>query len=235
MQTKGFSQKKLLSVKDGKDFYKLFDKCIDDCHFAIRIRDFFYEKATAYDKGTFRSLDPLDTYFERETSNAYYIRFNNCTSMAYKEDFPFAAFKAAKKDFIILDARSNSGGDNSFIFEFKKYLNDTKYKGTVIITQDNYSFSSGELWHDFGTIDVKFKTVLVGTHSGGMQRFGGAVYDNPELDMFIYAGRQAMDGLIPANWLGEGKGYEPQIWATTETIKATLEGMGVDLEDIVFQ
>lgn len=32
----------------------------------------------------------------------------------------------------------------------------------------------------------------------------------------------------------EGLGYEPDIWATTETMKATLEGLGLDLKGIQF-
>lgn len=78
-----------------------------------------------------------------------------------------------QKDFIILDARSNRGGDNAPLFSFRNYLNNIDYKGTVICLQDN--------------------------------------------------------------WLGEGKGYEPQIWATTETMKETLEKLGVILDDVVFR
>lgn len=39
---------------------------------------------------------------------------------------------------------------------------------------------------------------------------------------------------LPKNYLGEGLGYEPDIWATTETMKATLEGLGLDLKGIQF-
>ena len=44
-----------------------------------------------------------------------------------------------------------------------------------------------------------------------------------------------MEGVLPDNWLGEGKGYEPQIWATTENMKETLEKLGVVLDDIEFK
>ncbi|MCQ2583983.1 MAG: hypothetical protein MJ185_00205 [Treponema sp.] len=235
MQEKGFSRKKLMAVKDSRDFDKLFNEYIDDCHFALRIRDYGFDKPTARDEGTVASRDPEGFYFEKETSNAYYIRFTDCSSQDYKLNFQTAAAEASKKDFIILDARSNSGGDNNPLFTFKNYLNMIDYKGTVICLQDNWSFSSGELWHTFGTPDIKFKTMLIGTHSGGMQRFDTYQYYNEKLDVFIYAGRFPNDGLISENWLGEGKGYEPQIWATTENMKSTLEKLGVELDDIQFK
>lgn len=235
MQDKGFTKKKLMAVKDSRDFDKLFDEYIDDCHFSVRIRDYYFDKPTARDEGTFASRDPDGFYFEKETENAYYIRFTNCISEDYHTKFQSAVLDASKKDFIILDARSNKGGDNAPLGAFKEYLNIVDYKGTVICLQDNWSYSSGELWHAFGTKDVKFKSVLVGTHSGGMQRFDGGEYSNNELDVFIYAGNHPRDGIIPDNWLGEGKGYEPQIWATTENMKETLENLGVILDGVEFR
>ena len=108
MTKKGFSKRKLLKVKNETDFYRLFDNYVNDCHFAIRVgKNFFYDQPTARDEGTFRSQDPLNIYFEKETSNAYYIRFNDCKSYGYWNDLPYAGSAASKKDFIILDARSN--------------------------------------------------------------------------------------------------------------------------------
>ena len=235
MEEKGFTEEKLLKIQNASDFYKLFDRCVNDGHFAIRIKTFYYDQGHAVDPGTFRSEDSPDTYFEKQTSNAYYIRFTNCRSEEYFMNFANAVLDASKKDFIVLDARSNHGGDDSPISQFKKYLNTTGYKGTVICLQDNWSFSSGEIWHTFGTKDVKIKCLLVGTHSGGMQRFDCCEYDNKELDMHVAAGKNQRDGIIPDNWLGELKGYEPQIWATTDNMKETLEGLGVDLGDIEFR
>ena len=82
---------------------------------------------------------------------------------------------------------------------------------------------------------MKIKCLLVGTHSGGMQRFDSYEYNNEELDIHIAAGLYQRDGILPDNWLGELKGYEPQIWATTDNMKETLEGLGVDLGDIEFR
>lgn len=235
MKQKGFSEKKFMAIKDSKDFDDLFNKYIDDCHFFVRIRDYSFAKATARDEGTFASRDPDGFYLEKETSNAYYIRFTNCSSEDYLLNFQTACIEASKKDFIVLDARSNRGGNINPVDMFRNYLNTIDYKGTVICLQDNWSFSSGELWHTFGTPDIKFKTMLIGTHSGGMQRFDTYQYYNEKLDVFIYAGRFPNDGLISENWLGEGKGYEPQIWATTENMKSTLEKLGVELDDIQFK
>ena len=235
MEEKGFTKEKLLKIKNQSDFYDAFDKWVYDGHFAIKIRTFYYDQGHAVDPGTFVSEDPPNTYFEKETSNAYYIRFNSCRTEEYLKNLGNAVLDASKKDFIVLDARSNHGGDDSPLAQFQKYLNSTGYKGTVICLQDNWSFSSGELWHIFGTKDVKIKCLLVGTHSGGMQRFDCYNFDNKELDMHIAIGRHKRDGIIPDNWLGELKGYEPQIWATTDNMKEILEGLGVDLADIVFK
>ena len=40
---------------------------------------------------------------------------------------------------------------------------------------------------------------------------------------------------LPSNYLGDGKGYEPQVWATTQTMKEVLEGMGIDTQGIEFK
>ncbi|MBQ7970319.1 MAG: hypothetical protein IJ293_04980 [Treponema sp.] len=235
MERKGFSKEKLLKIKNEKDFYKYFDKWINDRHFSIRIKNFYYTQPTSRDEGSFLSRDTSNIYFEKETSNAYYIRFNDCWSHDYYAKLPIAGVDASKKDFIILDARSNFGGDNGPIFSFRKYLQNIQYSGTVVILQDNYSFSSGELWHAFGTKDLNYKCLLVGTHSGGMQRLCNTTYENKNLDIVIVAGKYYMNSLLPENYLGEGKGYKPDIWATTATMKETLENLGVDLEGITFR
>ena len=235
MQSKGFSKKKLLKIKNEKDFFKQFDKWIDDGHFAVRIKNFHYNQPSVVDEGCFFSRDPQNTYFEKETSNAYYIRFNSCGSEDYNSKLYFAAMEAEKKEFIVLDARSNIGGDPAPTAAFRNYLQNVRYPGTVIVLQDNWSFSAGELWRSFGTIDVKFKCILVGTHSGGAQRVCYNLYENKDLDISIVAGRYSIDSFLPENYLGEGKGFKPQIWATTPTMKETLEKLGVDLEGITLR
>ena len=102
--------------------------------------------------------------------------------------------------------------------------------------QDNYSFSSGELWSALGKKDLKFKRLLIGTHSGGMQNYGECeLYENEKLNVDIYFGKADYKSILPSNYLGDGKGYEPDIWATTETMASVLTGLGVDVSGIIFQ
>lgn len=238
MKKKGLTEKKFYKIKNTKDLKKLLDKCVEDCHFQLRIREFSYEQKTAYDEGTRKSKDSSDVYFEKETSNAYYVRFTNCTesNTAIFLNMPAVSFYAQDKDFIILDARSNSGGSQTPLFNLCKSLNNLMYKGTVIVLQDNWSYSSGEVWSIFGMKGLKFKTLLVGTHSGGMQKYGNcALYRKEELNISIYLATGDFSKLLPANYLGEGKGYEPDIWATTKTMASVLTGLGADVTGIEFK
>ena len=238
MKKKGFNKKQFYKIKNTSELKNLLDKCVEDCHFQIRVREFSYDQKTAYDEGSKKSNDPSDTYFEKETSNAYYVRFTNCTAdnPAYFQNLPAVSFFGKDKDFIILDARSNSGGSELPQLQLRKSLDNIKYKGTIIVLQDNWSFSSGEVWHTFGVDGLKLKRLLVGTHSGGMQNYGNCQsYYNEELNVAMYFGSTNFRKYLSANYLGDGKGYEPDIWATTETMKATLEGLGVDLTGIDFQ
>lgn len=236
MKKRGFTKIASLACNNGMDLKKLFDKYIDDCHFCLMAGDFFYRKDSARDEGTKKSIDPDGTYFEKDTSNAYYIRFNNCTGLDYTTSLGAAAFFALNKDFIILDARSNYGGNDMPQFSFLKVLNTHKYTGTLIALQDNWSYSSGEVWHVIGRTKNNFECKLVGTHSGGLQNYGNCkTYENKELGISLYFGKTDFTKDLPVNYLGDGKGYEPDVWATTQTMKSVLEEMGVDTGDIVFQ
>ena len=140
------------------------------------------------------------------------------------------------KDYFVLDARSNSGGSDYPQIKLMYYLKSKKYQGTLIVLQDNWSYSSGELWHIIGKEEVDFPRILVGTHSGGMQTYGNCkTFTNDKLDISIYFGTTDFTKTLPSNYLGEGKGYEPDVWATTETMKEVLEEMGIDTGDIIFQ
>lgn len=234
MTKKGFSQKKLFAVKTSTDLDRLFDKYVQDCHFSVRIRDYMYDQPTARDEGTTASKDPNGTYLEKETSNAYYIRFNNASTEAYNLNFPGAALAASKKDFIVLDARSNCGGDFTPVESFKKALTGMDYKGTIFCLQDNWSYSAGEIWHVFGSDDTKLNCKLVGTHSGGVLKYSSSPFENKALDIFVTAGIYASADYTLNRWLGEGKGYEPEIWATKENMKEVLQSQGVNLDGIEF-
>ncbi len=238
MKKKGVTEKKFYKIKNTKDLKKLLDKCVEDCHFQLRIREFSYEQKTAHDKGTRKSLDPSDLYFEKETSNAYYVRFTDCTpdNTAYFQNLPSLSYFAKDKKFIILDARSNSGGSSTPLLNLVKGLENMRYKGTLIVLQDNWSFSSGEIWHIFGLDGYSYKRLLVGTHSGGMQNFGNCeLFYNEKLSIAIHLGYSDFRKSLPSNYLGEGKGYEPDIWATTKTMASVLTGLGVDLTGVEFQ
>ncbi len=238
MKKKGFNKKQFYKINNTKDLKTLLDKYIEDCHFQLNVREFSYNQNTAYDEGSKRSKDPANIYFEKETSNSYYVRFTGCgvENDLYNKNLQKVALKAVKKDFIILDSRSNHGGSDFPQILLRRDLNNLKYKGTVIVLQDNWSFSSGESWHIFGVDGLRFKCLLVGTHSGGMQNYGNCqLYNDEKLNVGIYFGYSNFRKDLPSNYLGDGKGYEPDIWATTETMKATLEGLGVDLTGIDFQ
>ena len=238
MKKKGFNKEDFLKIQNTDELKQCLDEYIEDCHFNIRIKEFSYSQNTAYDDGSKISSDASNIYFEKETSNSYYVRFTGCprSGTEYNSKLPKVSQKAKDKDFIILDARSNNGGSDLPQIELRNKLNAEKYKGTVIVLQDNWSFSSGEVWHIFGVDGLKFKRVLVGTHSGGMQNYGNCkTYENKKLNIAIYFGYTDFTKDIPSNYLGDGKGYEPDIWATTQTMKSTLEGLGVDLTGIEFQ
>ena len=69
-----------------------------------------------------------------------------------------------------------------------------------------------------------------------MQNYGNCrTITDKKNRLSIYLGKTSFRNSIPENYLGEGKGYEPDIWATTETMASVLENLGVDLTGITFQ
>lgn len=236
LKEKGLTKRKFLRIKTYNDMQKFMDKYVNDCHMAIYINDYCFRKPTSHDEGCVRSLDSSDTYFEKETSNAYYVRVCNCVDETYHNKFPLILYKAIDKEYLILDGRSNSGGDDTPQWGLQNNLANLGFKGTVVVLQDNYSFSSGEIWEIFAQPGIPYKCILVGTHSGGMQRFGNNwPYQNEEQNVLMYLCETDFNSILPDNYLGEGKGYEPNVWATTPQMKETLEGMGIDTGDIIFQ
>jgi len=236
MVKRGFTKDEFFKIQNFDELSRNLDKYVDDTHFNIMIGDLEYRQPTAHDEGCSRSKDPYDTYFEKETPNAYYIRFTNCTSHAYLENFASAAERALKKEYIVLDARSNFGGDTQPITFFQAKLARSEYGGTIYVLQDNWSFSAGELWGLLGDECFLQDYKLVGTHSGGMQTYcNNYPYKDDKLKIYMTLPANRMYYDLPLNYLGEGKGYEPEIWATTQNMKQILENFGVDLEDIIFQ
>lgn len=236
MVEKGLTEKEFYKIKTYSDMEKFLVKYIEDCHFSLCINDYYYQKPICHDEGCVKSIDPEETYFEKETSNAYYARLCNCYSDEYYSGMSGLFDKSSDKDFLILDGRSNYGGDDTPILNLVTSLKYGNYKGTVVVLQDNYSLSSGEIWHCFGTSDLPFKSILVGTHSGGMNKYGNNMtYVDNNLAVQMSLCFSDFGKHRPSNFLGDGKGFEPDIWATTPQMKETLEGMGIDTGSIIFQ
>lgn len=236
IQEKGFTEEAFYRANDSVSLTELLDSCLNDTHFYLWIDDFVYTQTRAHDEGAVKSLDEYELYYEIETSNAYYFRITGCTNADYYAGFQFACVKASRKDFIVIDARTNSGGDNTPQVFFSQFLEKNNYPGTVIVLQDNWSASAGECWDSFGKDWFHYKRVLVGTHSGGYQRFDCNTYTNDELGILLACGGKNWDDDLPSNYLGEGKGYEPDIWAVTpDDFRTVLEDLGVDLTGIILQ
>lgn len=239
MQAKGFSKEKFDEVTSYDELSLLFDETLQDTHFMITNNNgFTYRQEQRFDEDSIGSTDPYGTYFVTETSNVLYVRNNFCgqDNTAYQEHFADLAEPGSKKDFIVLDFRSNRGGSNSPQFRLVENLIARNYKGTVIVLQDNWSYSAGEVWVVTGykDYDEKLNFKLVGTHSGGMQKYGNCV-SYLDQNMFVYLPSSNFCSYVPSNYLGEGLGYEPDVWANVLTMKTTLESMGLDLTGVEFK
>lgn len=233
MKKKGFTQKIWDSAENYDDIRKIFNTYMNDYHFSIKLdNEIIYKSEQIFDEGCSKSEDTDYTFYYVNTPNTFYIRCNNCYSEW--EDYnqlPSLAEEAAKKDFIVLDFRSNHGGDNSQQYDFFNKLLKLKYKGTVYITQDNWSYSSGEVWEVASNYKKKINCILVGTHSGGMQYYGNCE-DLSYNNLFMWVPTKSFKHGIDSNYLGEGKGYEPQIWSLPVDLKKTLEEQGLDLTGV---
>ena len=246
MKEKGFKLKMIDECETIGELFALLDKYVFDYHFWIGIdrgekgvAEWEF-KSIVTDEKSKRSIDPFITYFEKATSNAYYIRFNSCGESTkekpnpYWTEFPGAAAKACDYDYIVLDPRSNNGGGQMQQIKFFESLINKNYKGKIYILQDKYSFSAAEMWMIAGRYADKLDMTTVGTFTGGMQRYGEC--------KSIKKG--TVSGWIPTiicqlpddgKWKGEGVGYEPDVFAYTEEIKDVLIGFGVDMTGIEIQ
>lgn len=234
MVKKGFTKEKWDNANNYDEITKLFDSCVNDTHLSISNNfNFYYHQNQRFDEGTSKSIDPDKTYIFTETSNTCYIRYTSCDiNWSDYANFPNLASKAKLKDFIVLDFRSNHGGGNYQQILFFRNLGD--YKGTIYVLQDNWSYSSGEVWETTGEFIDKLNFKLVGTHSGGMQLYGNC-REITKGNIRAWVPSSSFASVIPDNYLGEGLGYEPDIWATTPEMKQVLEAQGLDLEGIIFQ
>lgn len=180
MVERGFYEEVWDSVSNYDEIKILFDKCINDTHLYIsNNNDFEYRQYQQFDEDSIRSNDPDKTFLKKTTSNTYYLRYNSC-DINWKEyaDLPNLADEASQYDFIVLDFRSNHGGGNNQQYQFFNNLHQKNYKGTIYVTQDNWSYSSGEVWMMAYRFKDTLNVKLIGTHSGGMQIYGNCVEYN---------------------------------------------------------
>ena len=74
---------------------------------------------------------------------------------------------------------------------------------------------------------------MIGTHSGGCSINGECIsYDENGIHFWLPS--KSFEPFNAANYLGEGKGFEPDIWANKNNMKAILEKQGLDLKNIEF-
>lgn len=235
MENRGFTKEAWDNVANYAEVKELFDKCINDTHLYIsNNKGFTYRQNQVFDSDSIKSNDPDRTFIQKTTSNTYYIRYNSCdiTWQDYS-NFPSLADEAYKYDYIVLDFRSNNGGGNQQQFDFFYNLYQKSYSGTIYVTQDNWSYSSGEVWIMANRFIPWLNIKLIGTHSGGMQIYGNC--ENFQINgMYFYLPQTSFATQLPANYLGEGKGYEPDIWANKNNMKSKLEQEGLDLKGITF-
>lgn len=230
----GFSKKVWKTAKSYDDITNILNKYINDTHFSITSSNYSFHKSQRFDEGTKPSKDPDKTFKTVETSNTYYIRYNSC-DISWDDylKLPSLAEFAKNKENIVVDFRSNHGGGNQQQVVFLENLINADYKGTIYVLQDNWSYSSGEFWMVTSYVPPVLNLKLVGTHSGGMQMYGNCEeFEKNGVKIWTPTTNFRMN--LPKNYLGEGLGYEPDIWATTETMKSTLEGFGLDLKGIQF-
>jgi len=236
MKKKGFTNDEWEAVNSYDDITNILDKYMNDTHFSINTKnDYYYHQSQRFDEGTSPSIDPAKTCIFNKTSNTFYIRYNSCdTSWDEYLKLPSLAKTAKEKDFIVLDFRSNHGGGNGQQFEFFRNLVNYGYKGTIFVLQDNWSYSSGEVWETTGDFINTLNFKLAGTHSGGAQMYGNC-RSVTKKGVIIWVPTTSFASILPENYLGEGLGYEPDIWATTPEMKSVLEAQGLDLTGIIFQ
>jgi len=243
MTKKGFTKRKLKSAHDYEQLKDLLHTYINDSHLNILIDDERIFSHAADSDTTNKSTDPANLFFYKETSNTLYIRCNDCTDSTpeYQKlgSSEFAFYRAELYDYIVLDFRSNAGGSDHPQMYFFYGLNKCNYNGTIIIVQDRWCFSSGEIYRTFyATCKDKFdmnKAFLVGTNSGGAQLYGNCILVEKENVRFFLPTTRMDDVELIEKYEGEGKGYKPDIYATKENLKEVIENLGADLSGIEFR
>jgi len=245
MVRNGFTQRAFNKVRNREELKTYLQQTIFDHHLTIVIDDeCIYHRE--FDKNTTnKSLDP-DNYFNIiKTPNTFYVRCTNCTTQnpdyAQMGSAP-VCYDALTYDYIVLDFRSNIGGSDEYSRTFFQVLTNLFYSGKIIIIQDRWSLSAGELYGIFNIpyfLSGRFtpdQLVLVGTNSGGAQLYGSCrLFEKENVKFWLPTMNfEEQISKIP-NYEGEGKGYKPDIYATKEELKQAIENLGADLTGIEFR
>jgi hypothetical protein len=233
-------KKEFKKIKTLEDLQNFLIAHINDYHFSFQYKD---PKAwninggehyvtVQKDNPQIKSIDIVPTRKYIRTSNAEYYRNNDCkVDDEYKTTIELIK---GDLDFIILDFRTNKGGGNTYQSELMNKLKQASYKGTIIVLQDNFSFSSGEAWCIVGNNYYSdLNTLLIGQHSGGMQTYGDC--EEIEFNGFWFW-LPTIKMTLPEKFEGEGRGYKPDIFVeSNEQISLELKKLGVDLTGIIIQ
>lgn len=238
-------QKEFKKVKTLEDLQSFLIAHINDYHFGFRYKDpetgnyliWNINGGEPYvtvqkDNPQIKSIDTVPTRKYIRTSNTEYYRNNDChVDDEYKTTIELIK---GDLDFIVLDFRTNKGGGNTYQWELMDKLKQASYKGTIIVLQDNFSFSSGEAWNVVGNKYYSdLSTLLVGQHSGGMQTYGNC--EEIEFNGFWFW-LPTTKMTLPEEFEGEGRGYKPDIFVeSNEQIPLELKKLGVDLTGIIIQ
>lgn len=173
------------------------------------------------------------TYYEKSIGNneTYYIRVGTCDINSNYKNMSTAYKNAANYKNIILDGRSNIGGGQGPLMDFFNGLKAAGYAGTIYVLQDYHSYSAGELYCIADRYTSNFKIILIGTNSGGMQKYANCVaYEKGDLWFFLPSNYFA----LPERFMGEGLGYPADIWSLTKDLKKTFDFLNVNTTGIYF-
>jgi len=241
----GFTKRSFNKIRNREELKTYLQQTIFDYHLQIVIDDERIYLREPDKDTTNKSLDP-DNYFSIiKTPNTFYVRCTSCTTQNPDYAQLGAApvcYDALTYDYIVLDFRSNMGGSDEYSRTFFQVLTNLSYSGRIILVQDRWSFSSGELYGIFYNsyfLSGKFtpdQLVLVGTNSGGAQLYGTCrLFEKENVKFWLPTMNFEENISIIPNYEGEGKGYKPDIYATKEMLKSVIEGLGADLTGIEFR
>lgn len=172
-------------------------------------------------------------YYEKAIGNneTYYIRVGNCDNNSDYKNMSTAYKNAEKYTNIILDGRSNNGGGQGPLIDFFNGLKSAKYTGKIYVLQDYHSYSAGELYCIAGRYTDRLNIILIGTNSGGMQKYANCVgYKEGDLRLWLPSNYFA----LPERFMGEGLGYPADIWSLSKDLKKTFDFLNVNTTGIYF-